>query len=127
MKKHILIPIFCISIFACKHEIEDDEIIIDTSSNNVNTTCDTIVKFKNIVRIMDMHCNSQVCHSEATKAGDIALEQYADIKKYALNGDISRTILLSENDALFMPQNENKLSDCEIKQIEIWAKNDAPK
>lgn len=124
MKKYILI--FFISLFACKHQIEDDEIIIDASSNNVET-CDTIVKFKNIVRIMDMHCNSQVCHSEATKAGDIALEQYTDIKKYALNGDISGTILLSENDDLFMPQNENKLSDCEIKQIEIWVKNDTPK
>lgn len=128
MKKTFIILI-CFSLFlACKHTIEDDSIEPEIIESSTSEICDTTnIKFKNIVRIMDIHCNSVACHSEVTRAGDIALEQYNDIKKYTLNGDIYRTITLQEDEFLFMPEGAEALTTCEIEKIKIWAKNDAPK
>ena len=113
---------FILVLWACKHEAKDE-----ITPTIIETPCDTIVAYKNIIRIMDLHCNNESCHSEATKAGDIALEQYEDIKKHTLSGDIYHTVTLPTDDELFMPQGSEKLSDCEIQQIKIWANNGAKK
>ena len=91
--------------------------------------CDTAnVKYSNqVTYIVSNKCYS--CHSNATaplSGNGVSFEGYANISAYlAISGaflpDIKQTVGSDP-----MPKNQPKLSDCEIRTIEIWIQNGYP-
>jgi hypothetical protein len=89
-----------------------------------STPCDTMnVSYSTtILPLITDYCLS--CHSGGTPSGNVSLEGYDNVKAAAdipagsygsLIGVISHAAGNSP-----MPKNGNKLSDCQIRQVEIW-------
>ncbi len=87
-----------------------------------NTVCDTSnVTFKNNVDpIFQTYCYG--CHSAGNTSGGIDLTNFSQLALLIDNGSLLGSI---RHDAGFipMPQGGNKLSDCEINTIAIWARD----
>jgi mono/diheme cytochrome c family protein len=65
---------------------------------------------------MNTYCKG--CHNQASLGGGIDLSTYATVKASAagrLMGSINHTAGYSA-----MPKGSNKLSDCQIRQIQKW-------
>jgi len=92
-----------------------------------NDKCDTtnITFSGNIMPLMENYCIE--CHKGNTPDGDISIENYDDIVKIAKDGSLSGTIKFEQGYyPMPPPPDYNKMSDCEILQIEIWIKNGMP-
>jgi uncharacterized membrane protein len=87
--------------------------------------CDTTnVTYTNHIKPMVQNA-CQGCHSGAAPGGGIELSTYAGIKAVADNGKFYGSIShLSGYNA--MPKNGNKLTDCQIKMVQIWINQGAP-
>lgn len=81
--------------------------------------CDTInVTFtKSILPITDTYCKG--CHSGADPSGGISLTDYASIKSTVESGRFLGSIEQLQGFSA-MPQNGNKLNDCNIVKIKKW-------
>ncbi|MFZ4707717.1 MAG: c-type cytochrome domain-containing protein [Bacteroidales bacterium] len=91
----------------------------------VESGCDTTnVTYTNHIKPMVQNA-CQGCHSGAAPGGGIELSTYAGIKAVADNGKFFGSIShLSGYSA--MPKNGNKLTDCQIKMVQIWINQGAP-
>lgn len=91
----------------------------------INSSCDTtnITYGQTITKIISENCLA--CHgaSYESKGGGISLSSYANVKDN-LNEIIGA--VNHKNGYKPMPENGSKLSDCLIKQIEIWKNNGSP-
>jgi len=92
--------------------------------------CDTaVVKYSNqVVGILNTRCNS--CHDNANaplSGGGVSWEGYANISTH-LNSGATYFMQCIKHDVGGdpMPTNAPKLSDCEIRTIEIWIRNGYP-
>lgn len=81
--------------------------------------CDTTrYTFSGAIRpMLDKYCKG--CHNNATASGGYSYETYAGVKAAV---DVGRLLGSVRHTAGYkaMPQGGNKLSDCEIRQIEQW-------
>ena len=89
------------------------------NTTNCNNTCDSN-QFKygaNISIIINSYCTG--CHSGTAASGNIDLSTYNNVKIQAANG---RLVGAGTHAAGYsaMPNNANKLSDCQIPQIKKW-------
>jgi hypothetical protein len=73
--------------------------------------------------ILDQNCRT--CHNTKLKTGDIVLESYEQVKRYADNGLL---VGVTSHAPGFdpMPQGMPKLSDCDIARIKKWVDDKAP-
>jgi uncharacterized membrane protein len=87
--------------------------------------CDTTnVKYSTHIKPLIQN-SCQGCHSGASPGGGIELATYAGVKAIADNGQFIGAIShLTGYSA--MPKNGNKLSDCQIKMVNIWINQGAP-
>lgn len=87
--------------------------------------CDTTdVKYSTHIKPLIMN-SCQGCHSGAAPGGGIELATYNGVKAIADNGQFIGAIShLTGYSA--MPKNGNKLSDCQIKMVNIWINQGAP-
>jgi hypothetical protein len=85
------------------------------------STCvtDSMSLQNNIVPIFERNC--YVCHSVANgpNNGNVILEEYSELVKYANNGQLVGAIN-HESGFSFMPKNAAKLGNCDIAKIEQW-------
>ncbi len=92
-----------------------------------STTCvtDNMSLQTNIVPILDRNC--YVCHSvtDGPNNGNVILEGYSELSKYANNGQLIGAIN-HESGFSFMPKNAAKLGNCDISKIEQWVLDGAP-
>lgn len=81
--------------------------------------CDTtnVTYSGNIEPIINNSCTG--CHSGGAPAGNIALTNYAEVKKQADNGKLGGSVNW-EAGYVPMPKDAAQLSDCKLKTIEIW-------
>jgi cytochrome c553 len=87
-----------------------------------NCSCDsTKAGYGAIIQPM-MQLNCVGCHNSNILNGGINLSNYNAIKAVALNGKLLGSIAHTSGFSP-MPQNANKLSDCQIKQVDKWIKN----
>lgn len=88
-------------------------------NNQCASACDTAVyTFSGAVQpVINTYCKG--CHNPASMGGGIDLSTYAAIRTVALNGDLIGSIKHSPG-FVAMPQGGNKLSECQIRQIEKW-------
>ncbi|MBK7029438.1 MAG: hypothetical protein IPH45_09570 [Bacteroidales bacterium] len=87
--------------------------------------CDTtnVTYLTHIKPLLQNHC--QGCHSGGNPSGGIPLVIYSDAKAIADNGKFLGTIN-QLNGYSPMPQNSNKLTDCQINMVKIWINLGAP-
>lgn len=76
-----------------------------------------------IVPIMQNNC--LVCHSTAAGLGNIRLQRYTDLIAYIPGGLLMGSI---RHDPGFkpMPQNGNRINDCDIEKLEAWIESGFP-
>jgi uncharacterized membrane protein len=81
--------------------------------------CDsTVFTFSGAVKpLIDNKCVG--CHNASNLGGGIDLSTYATVKVVALNGKLLGSIK-QQSGFSAMPKNGNKLSDCEITQVNKW-------
>ncbi|TGE22040.1 hypothetical protein E5K00_17460 [Hymenobacter aquaticus] len=73
--------------------------------------------------ILEQNCRS--CHNSRLQTGNVVLETYAQVKRYADNGLLVG--VTSHADGFDpMPQGLPKLSDCDIARIKKWVEDKAP-
>lgn len=91
----------------------------------IESGCDTTnVKFSTHIKPLIQN-NCQGCHSGAAPGGGINLATYAGVKAIADNGKFFGSIShLTGYKA--MPQNGNKLTDCQITKVKIWINQGSP-
>lgn len=91
----------------------------------IESVCDTTnVKYSTHIKPLIQN-NCQGCHSGAAPGGGINLVTYAGVKAIADNGKFFGSIShLTGYKA--MPQNGNKLSDCQITTVKIWINQGSP-
>jgi hypothetical protein len=95
-----------------------------------NNVCDTVnVKYStHIIKILDNQCYE--CHDNANapiSGNDYSWEGYANISGYlAGSSDVFLSCLKHEVGYPAMPQGSAKLSDCDIRIIELWIQDGFP-
>ena len=94
-------------------------------NNSCDSGCDTTnVTFSGTVwPTLENNCVG--CHSGNTPSGGILLTNYNEVVAIAVNGKLQGAINHQPNFSP-MPKNGNKLSDCSIREIEIWIENGTP-
>ncbi|MBI5323670.1 MAG: hypothetical protein HZB41_00015 [Ignavibacteriae bacterium] len=87
--------------------------------------CDTttVTFSKTIIPVLEINCIG--CHGNVQPQGNINLEGYANVKKYVDNGKFLGAIQ-HQKGFVPMPDNNMRLSDCNLRQLEIWIQNGAP-
>ena len=73
--------------------------------------------------ILDQHCRT--CHNSRLPSGNVNLDGYAQVKRYADNGLL---VGVTSHAPGFdpMPQGLPKLSDCDLARIKKWVDDKAP-
>jgi cytochrome c5 len=115
MKKFIL-PLLVLMVASCYYDSE--EALFGKPGTGCNTeTANFSTEIKPILQSTCMSCHS---NSAASSSGDgIRLQDYADVKKYVLNGKLMGAIQhLSGFSA--MPKGGGKISDCNILILNSW-------
>lgn len=93
----------------------------DTTPNPNLVLCGTkgVSYTKDIVPILNTHCNTAGCHNSTTAAGGYNLTGYAAVKTIADNGKLYGTVSFSSGFKP-MPQGGSKLPDSTINKIKTW-------
>ncbi|THU39568.1 hypothetical protein FAM09_13780 [Niastella caeni] len=94
-------------------------------NNQCNGGCDTTVfTFSGAVMpLMNTYCKG--CHNPASLGGGVDLSTYAGVKASAASGRLPGSIKQATGYKP-MPQGGNKLSDCQIQQVEKWIQAGTP-
>ncbi|TAL70891.1 MAG: hypothetical protein EPN82_00900 [Bacteroidetes bacterium] len=93
----------------------------DTPIGGCDTT--TVTYSKTIVPVLELNCLG--CHTSVQPQGNVTLEGYSNVKKYIDNGKFLGAIQHKKG-YVPMPDNNMRLSDCNLRQLEIWVQNGAP-
>lgn len=65
------------------------------------------------------------CHNPASLGGGVDLSTYASVKTQAINGRLLGSITYTTGFSA-MPKGSNKLSDCQVRQVQKWIQAGAP-
>ena len=100
-------------VATCKHDIPL------TDGDNHNDTCGTVVFTYSgaVAPLLTTNCTR--CHNATTTRAGVNLSTYEGVKTVALNGRLLGSIK-KETGFKPMPPGNNKLPDCQIRQIEKW-------
>lgn len=108
----VIMLVMGMALIGCAYEKESDVLpdVDDCDSDNVSYSVD-------IAPIMQNYCNS--CHNESSPIAGVATDSYDGVQTIALSGYLWGSV---NHDAGFatMPQNQAKLSDCELEIIRSW-------
>lgn len=116
----ILMGILVLTTQSCYYDNEEE-----LYSTTATTTCDTTnAKFAGFVSpLIASSCAISGCHNAASApvSAGVNLSSYTTIKSYITS---SKTTFLGsiKHDSRFstMPKSAAKLSDCNIKKLEVW-------
>jgi hypothetical protein len=87
------------------------------NSSNCN---DTVYSYNGRVKaIMEQRCAISGCHTGASPDGGISLDNYADVKNNAENGEFFCSINWNSGCSQ-MPKNSSKLDACTIFALQQW-------
>ena len=123
MKKKILFYVLIsatmtILFVGCYYD--NEEVLYPSLANQCDTT--SVTYSKNITRLLSLYCYT--CHGSTYKAtgNGIQLESYTVLVK-----NLDRVIGAINHDPKYseMPKNAGKITNCNIRQFEIWKENGA--
>jgi hypothetical protein len=94
------------------------------NSNCIPINCDTsnVLYSNEIAPIINTYCKG--CHNTGNKGGNVNLDNFADVKASTLTGKLLFTINASTY--TLMPKGGPKLSNCNLRKIQIWADKNCP-
>jgi hypothetical protein len=102
---------------SCYYDVEEDLYEIpECAVENMSYQNDILPIIQN---------NCYICHDAKNNFGNVTLEGYDGLKNYATNGKLIGVINHASGFPS-MPQNANKLLECEIEKIESWVTDGAP-
>lgn len=111
-KIYLLAGIFLVMAFSsCYYDVED-ELYPSSSCDTANVTYSQSVE-----PVLKNYCYS--CHSTSMASGSVVLDNYQSVKQVAADGRLLGSIN-HESGYIAMPQDQNKLSNCDIRKIAIW-------
>ncbi len=94
-------------------------------NNSCDSGCDTTnVTFSGTIW-PTLETNCVGCHTGASAGGGVLITNYNELVSIAENGKLLGAVSHQPNYSP-MPKNGNKLSDCSIREIEIWIENGTP-
>jgi hypothetical protein len=107
-------------VITCKHEVP----LTDDPPED-NDTCGAIVFTYSgaVAPLMTTYCTR--CHNATTARAGINLSNYDSVRTVALNGRLLGSIK-KQTGYKPMPPGTTKIPDCQIRQIEKWARAGAP-
>jgi len=87
--------------------------------------CDTthVTYSQTIKPIMTANCN--ICHSTATASAGVITDTYEGLSPIAVSGSLWHAVN-QDPGVSPMPQNGNRLSDCDLAKIKTWINAGAP-
>jgi cytochrome c553 len=88
-------------------------------NNQCSGGCDSLVFTYGAAISVTMNTFCKGCHNPSSLGGGIDLSTYAATKAQALNGKLMGSISHSTGFKA-MPQGGNKLSDCQVSQVQKW-------
>ena len=110
MIRYFVLSVLLITV-ACAYDSEED-MFMDNDCQDDN------VSFRmHIQPILETNCLG--CHGTGINTGGVTLEGYENLKVFVNNGRFLGAVK-HESGFSPMPQNANKLPDCQISQIEAW-------
>ncbi|MEM7370956.1 MAG: hypothetical protein AAF587_20245 [Bacteroidota bacterium] len=121
---HILILFLsCLMIAGCYYD--NEETLYPPLPDGVES-CETsdLTYAGTIVPIMEASCSTPDCHEGNTPADNLDLTVYSEVRQIANNGKLFGVVAHLAGFSK-MPRNGNKLSDCQINQIDIWIQEGA--
>lgn len=88
-------------------------------NNSCIGSCDTaLFTYSGAIKpLLDTKCTG--CHNPANLGGNIDVSNYTAVRTVALNGKLYGSVA-HQSGYSPMPKNSAKLSDCEIRQIQLW-------
>jgi uncharacterized membrane protein len=91
----------------------------------IESGCDTanVAYATHIKPLIQNNCLG--CHNGSNPGGGIGLSTYSEVKAVADNGKFFGTINHLQGYSA-MPKNGNKLTDCQIKMVQIWLNQGSP-
>lgn len=94
-------------------------IAMGAPNTGCTTDCDSSkFTFSGAVQpLLNFYCKG--CHNSKTSSTGVILDNYNDVRTVATNGQLLGAIRQSPGFAA-MPQGGNKLSDCQVRQVENW-------
>jgi hypothetical protein len=116
MKYFFIFLLIAAGFSSCYYDVEEEL---------YQTTCnvDSVSFSKDVVPIITNYCIS--CHSQSLVLGGVNLSSYDNVIPYINNGSFIGSIK-HQGGFSPMPQNQAKLTKCNISIIETWAANGAP-
>jgi hypothetical protein len=111
MKGAIILIVGMVTLAGCYYDVEE-ELYLDTGCDTTDVTYSGTV-----LPIIEGRCYK--CHDQVNNNGNVTLEGYDNLKRYANNGQLLGAV---KHQAGFsaMPKNESPLLSCEIEKIEKW-------
>jgi hypothetical protein len=97
------------------------------NSSCENSACDTLnVTYSGtIAPIMQARCNS--CHSGSNPSGSLDLTTWSAVNQSAMSGNLVASVRRIAGDNIAdMPPSGPALSNCRIRQLELWVAQGAP-
>jgi hypothetical protein len=91
-------------------------------ANGYTNPCDTAqhaIYSEAIQSIMSYNCVS--CHNSSYTAGDVLLDSYDNVKKYAVNGMLMKAVNRSSGTSPMPPT--SPLADCQTQKLVLWINN----
>jgi len=120
MKKVLSIIFLSVFLYSCYYDNKENLYPKDLTT----VTCDTtnITYSGLITSIMGNSCATTGCHVGANPAGNppIDLSNYNIVKTYGLNGQLMDRMNRNTGMSGAMPLGAQKLSDCQLSQINAW-------
>lgn len=122
MMEHKTIKILSIVLMmgglsSCYYDVEEELYpTIECQTENMSYADD-------IIPIISTNCYA--CHASNVNFGNVTLDSHTDISVHVDNGRLMGSIN-HQSGFSPMPQNANKLLDCEIEKIESWIVDGAP-
>ena len=106
-------------VSSCDYDSEEE--LYPVQPSGCDTT--TVSYMNDIEPLISQNCYQ--CHSAALNFGNVTLEGYSafksEVDRGRLTGAIRRDFGFSS-----MPQDGDKLPDCDISKVEAWINNGAP-
>ncbi len=110
--------VFLLALSGCYN---DNYQTLYPATNNCDTT--NITFSQTVFPVINANCTN--CHNQAFPSGNISLENYNDVVAAVNSGRLMGSIK-QEPGYSPMPKGGGKLSDCDIKHMEIWINDGMP-
>jgi uncharacterized membrane protein len=105
----LLAAIIVMYFMGCTERYETDLVRKST------TPCDSTGSYLKVQAIINTNCSN--CHTNGVSSG-LSYKTYNEVSGAAER--IYERCTLPQSNSLFMPQNGNRLTDCELKVIKNW-------